>query len=394
MKVLVLEQDDDFREDLLLRIEEALKLSLLRGVSVVGRSLIEAGSESPDLIFLSFLDEVDYIEVVGRVSAMFPEAEIVLMVPSEQYVEEAVELRRKTSLRVVAVGDIPQVAQIFLDLDGVKSGVFGQSVGKLISIVHVSGGVGASSIALSLAQRFAQRDLSTLLFDIDYVRQTLARWASYGVLERREFSALVDSNINITLEKVRAIIQQVPTGNPMFGFIGSLDSFVRSNNFFGSGVGYGTDGLERFELLILELVRAYDSLVVDLGNLWGVGALTTLSLSSKVVLVLPEDRSKFRADLEFLQRMSSESDDPLEFDFSKWQPIVVGRSNKPVAPELEHELTDFGLFPKKSNLQFLPFQKSASSWFEAGQSGVSQVDKNFDMQILELAKLIFPRRFS
>lgn len=394
MRVLVLEQDDDFREDLLLRIEEALKLSLLRGISIVGRSLIEAGSESPDLIFLSFLDEVDYSEVVDRVGAMFPEAEIVLMVPSEQYVEEAVELRRKTSFRVVAVGDIPQVAQIFLDLDGAKNGVFGQLSGKLVSVVSVSGGVGASSIALAMAQSFAQNYLSTLLFDIDYIRQSLSRWASYGVLERKEFSALVDSNINITFEKVRTIIQQVPATNPLFGFIGPLESFTKSSNFFGSGVGFGSDGLDRFELLILELVRAYDALVVDLGNLWGVGALTALSSSSKVILALPEDRVRFKSDLEFLQRMATESDDPLEFDFAKWQPVVVGRYNKGFSLELESEMAEVGLFPKKANIRFIPYQKNANAWFNSSGLGIEQVDKNFETQIYEIAKSIFPRQYS
>ncbi len=401
MKVLVLEQDDDFREDLLLRIEEAVKLSLVRGISIVARSLLEAGSESPDLIFLSFLDEVDYTEVVGRVKGMFPEAEIVLIVPSEQYVEEAVELRRKTLYRVVATGDIPQIAQIFLDIEGSRSGLFGGPSGKLISVVHVSGGVGASSMALSLAQRFSDRKASTLLIDIDYVRQSLSNWARYGVLERREFGALVDSNVNITLEKIKAIIQQVPniegqTANTQFGFIGLLDSFVKSSTFLGSGVGYGSEGVERFESLLLELVSAYDSVVIDVGNLWGIGALTALSLSSKVIFAFPDDSLRLQSDLQFIQRMASESDDPLEFDFSKWESVLINKNAKSPATleALSVELLETGVFGADKKLNILPPQKSATSWLAPGSEGVVQVDKNYEMELLSICRTISPRYFS
>lgn len=393
MKVLVLEQNDDFREDLLVRIEEAVKLSLVRGVSIVGRSLLQAGSENPDLIFLSFLDEVDYSDVVSRVQAMFPEASIVLVVPSEQYVEEAVELRRKTNLRVVAAGDMPQIAQLVLDFDSSKGSMFGGMSGKLVSVVHVSGGVGASTVALSLSQLFSRSNLSTLLLDLDYVRQTLSEWASYGILERREYANIVDSSSPVTFEKLRSIIQQVPADAPSFGFVGLFDSFVKSISFLGSGVGYGAEGLDRLESLLIEMLRAYDTIVADLGSNWGLGSFATLSLSSKVFIVMPEDRVRLKSDLRFLQKIASESDDPLEFDFQKWRPVIVAKSQKAPSASIKEIVDESGLFQDGVSIITLPYQRSAVNWLEPGSDGLSQVDKTYEADLLNLGKIVCPGQF-
>ncbi len=377
MKILVIEQDDDFREDLVLRIDQAVKMTELRGVSLLGRSLLNAASESPDLIFLSFLDDSDYSDILFRVRGIFPQVPIILVVPSEQYVEEAVMLRRKFSVRVVALGDIPQCAQIIIDLDSAKLGLSASNTGTLISFVHVRGGVGNTSTALALGNQFASLGYSTLLGDFDFIKQDLTQWAVYGPAARKELRSLFQSKAPVTRDSVRTIVEDIELPNGSMSFLGAAAS--HSEGVLGYGLGqYSNEPTDdRLEEIILELLHNYEVLVLDCGNMWGVSTLTALALSSRVVCVLPDDEFGMTSTLKTIKRLAQESEDPLEFDFSKWEYMTFSRGIQNKTEEVMSLIQSYGFDHTQLIVNQIPQQKKANLWLLDRSDVLGLADKHY-----------------
>ena len=140
------------RDVLVERVREALRQLGLRRVDIVDGDLgIVDRLREHDLPTLAFLGPSCYAELEGAIKnfrARFPVVPLAAILEQEIYASEAVELRKRLSVRMIPVADIGQMAQFIVE-SGDRLGVLtgGLKSRGVIAVTQLKGGVGTSTVA-------------------------------------------------------------------------------------------------------------------------------------------------------------------------------------------------------------------------------------------------------
>jgi cellulose biosynthesis protein BcsQ len=389
MKILVIEQSKDKIQDLSNRIEEAARLTLLKGITVTGGTLREVGAFIPELIFVGQFAVKEFEDIFKRLGAIFPRVPVALLLSSETYISESIELRRLLPVRILAQGDIPQIAQMILDLGHGPQRGRALNKGKVISVTHSRGGVGATSFAVSAADAISRHGKSVVLVDLAVVNPDITRWSSYGILQqtalRKFFIDGQKSGVH-----VNEMVKSSPFSNLNLSVVGLMESFLMSFKMHVDSPESAASTFEYIERLITVLADEFEFIVADLGNIWGVSALSALSMSTNVFLVTEGTRQSMSRSFENIRRISDESEDPTEFDYRKWTLAVNGSDSGRHASSLYQECEDSVFFSSTPQIWSMPISGKGSDWCTAGYSLYAAGDKNYVGSIDEIVNGTFP----
>ena len=140
------------------------------------------------------------LEINSRLNSIFPNVPIVLLLSSEDYLEDAVELHKKTLIRVIALGDLPQISQLLINLaqPASKSHEF-LGKARVLSLVNIKGGVGTTTIASSLATYYSESNISSLLVDLNHSNQNLSAFYDYSI----EGKSALEQAFKITVPELK-----------------------------------------------------------------------------------------------------------------------------------------------------------------------------------------------
>jgi Mrp family chromosome partitioning ATPase len=390
MKILLVEQDEILRADLVQRIEEAGKRTLIKGISITGSNLKELGSFMPDAIFIGPFALTDTQDVLTRIHAIFPRLTITLLLPSEEYVAEAIDLRRAYPLRVLALGDIPQIAQVIFDHSyGVATkGKFGKR-GRVISVVHTKGGVGASTLLSSIGASVAERKMPTLLIDLSVVSPLLTSWGQYGVLQQNALKTFYESGDRAP-GVTRELIHQVPCESKNLFLIGQFERFIDSFHLHIDNPNNEHSTFDMMESLLEEVSDEFEYVFLDLGNHWGIATLSALAISTHVLFVVEGSLGHINRSFADLGRISAESEDPSEFDFRRWNVIVNGVHSLQEARNL-FEACETNSFLDTTTKTFgVPMSGKGMEWFTSRKTLYELGDKDYKVAIDAIIKDLFP----
>lgn len=394
MKILVIEQSKEQIEDLIGRVEEAAKRTLLKGLNINGSTLKEVGSFIPELIFLGAFAVKDLDDVLKRLNGIFPRVPVALLLSSEAYVNESIDLRRSFPLRIMAQGDIPQIAQMILDLaDGPKRGRT-LNKGRVLTVAHSKGGVGASSFAVSCADAISRFGKSVVLVDLALASPDITRWASYDLLQQSALKKFFLNTENSAVQ-IREIVKASPSSNLNLSVVGQLESYVLSFKMHVDVPDNAVSTFDSIERLLEKLTEDFEFVVLDIGNSWGVSALSALALSTQVCFVTEGTKQNMIRSLENVKRLSAESEDPSEFDFRKWSIIVNGTESMKRARQIYQDCEEscpLSTVVSSSSIPVwgMPISARGADWSISSYTLYAAGDRDYVSSIDEIVRGTFP----
>ena len=272
------------------------------------------------------------------------------------------------------------------------------SQGRLIAVTQFKGGVGATTLACSLASVWANNDLSVVVVDLDYLSNSVTNWALVPEHFRKEFAKLVRERV-LTGARLKECLYRIPSPKSKPETEPRLYIFPQPDSFTDSFVSVAEDGAEGltmgefYEELFKYLRGAFDVVVLDLTRSWGVCSLVASAMADEVIAVVDDDRYSLRLTLDTLTKLYHESGDGEEFDLKKWRLVVNGWSGLTMKrKEIEEDL-EAGL-PARLGLGYsvIPFSIRGRTWgvtrstlFELSESCVQDAFKRLAYQIREYA---------
>lgn len=366
MRILILDTDSSARATVVARVEEALRQAGLRRVEIIESepaALATLVAEEPP--HLCFIGPGCYRTLepdLARYRVIYPRVPVAVVLNNEVYAAEAVELRRVLKIRIIPIADIGQMAQFVLDCDIPTAGPSSTKNRGVISVTQLKGGVGASTVATSLAACWARNGMSVALVDLDDLNPTITDWARVGASQRRLVSESLREG-QVPRYKLRELLY------PVEGFNDTLRVFGQPEHY-GEGFHFKADVLDGVpsisgyvSSLIEALQEEFDVVVIDTGRSWGISTFAALPMSQKVVAVVDDDALSLRRTLDNFARIHRESDDSSEFDLAKWSFCLNAFTNRVLTvDEVMEEIQNLDVFPSKVDLFTLPYSEKGREW--------------------------------
>lgn len=396
MRLLLIDNDETSRQNLVTRIQEALRRSGLRRVQLIeadGDSLTECLTvENPSLTFFGPGCYRQLDELIETFRGLQPTAPLAVVLENDTYANEAIELRKALSVRLMPIADIAQIAQFILEVDGqLGAGAGGRNRG-VVTTVQFKGGVGATTVAAALAACWARNDLTVALVDLDDLNPQITEWAQVTAAQRKAVSDLLREG-----DVPRYRLDEM--GYPVDGYDGRL-VVIGQPEHYSEGFHLKADVLEGapssaeyIKSLIAVLQEEFDVIVVDAGRSWGVAAFALLPLSQHVLMVTNDEPITLKRSLGNLQRLYSESDDYSEFDLSRWRVVLNSYTGKNLtAADVSREIDELGLFSQDAALYTVPNSESGRRWGMTKETAFEKGDELTQAAIREIAFNLVPFR--
>ncbi len=402
MRIFVIDPSVESRSILHSRVQEALRRAQLKRVEVLSGDFdllrAEAGSESPSLALLGPGCYQTIEHSVERFRGFHAKTPLAVVLENDVYASEALELRKFLSVRILPIADIAQMAQLVLDtLGGAGTGSNSKLTTGTIGVIHTKGGVGNTSIAAALAQCWSEYGRSVSLVDLDDVSPLLSDWSLTTAAKRRVVSELLLEGA-VLPNRTAELLFPIP-GQEQLYVVPQPISYGESFHFKADVIEGAPSSANFVPSLIHALEEETDLVVLDLGNSWGVSVFSALPLCKSILFVFDEDKTSLKRSLETLRRFYRESDDPTEFDFSRWRFVKNGSTNTVVSMAQAAE------FLARAELRQEPFQLSEISfslpgrdWYLSAESGkpktlYSFAEEQVRSEIRNLAQSIFPFQY-
>jgi cellulose biosynthesis protein BcsQ len=394
MLLYIIDPDTKFRDELSARTHEALRQAGLKRVEVVeGDFSLLQGNHNTEEIACCFLGPGCYEQLedaIGMFKGVFPDKPVALILDNDRYSTEAVELRRLVNIRIMPIADLAQMAGFILDCESQLGTAPGSKNRGIVSVVQLKGGVGTSTIAAGLAACWARHDLSVALVDFDDVNPQITDWGRVGSSQRRAMSEMLQQG-EVPKYRINELAHPVEGFNGKLVVIGQPERYQESFHF-KADILDGAPSAAVFVNSLLNVLRdEFDVVVIDTGRSWGVTTFSVLPLSQQVLLVTDDDGMSVRRTLDNLHRLTRESDDPSEFDLSKWSLVLNSYTGKLLSPkDLSIEIRELDLFPDTATLYTVPYSPLGRQWGGPGQSFYEMVDEGEKAGIRKIAFSIVP----
>lgn len=396
MKILILEPDESTRSVLLQRVQVAVRQAGIRRHSIVDGDfdlLLEGSAkDEPAVVFFGpgTYQKVD--QSLSVVRGHFPRVPIALVLDNQTYAKEAVELRKGAAVRVMPIADIAQMVQFLLDCESdTKEQPDARSRG-VVSVVQTKGGVGGTTVASSLAVCWAKQGLSVALIDCDDLNPDLTDWAKVGTAQRRATADMLVEG-EVPRYRLNELLHPAEGFDGKLVVVGQPDHFQESFHFKADVLSNAASSVEFIQALIKTLREEFDAIIIDHGRSWGISTFGALPLSEYVVWVMDDDKHSVERSIANLMRISRESDDPEEFDFSRWRVLLNGVTGKTFsAEEIKSQLDDLEIFPNGAQVSEMAFSANGRHWTSPTNSFYALCDHAVRNAVDEFAFSLIPYR--
>lgn len=330
-------------------------------------------------------------DVIEQVKALCPAADICAVLPKQQYLAESVSLRKRFEISVVTEGDLAQLAGFILDCESQgDTGGSGFKNRGVVGVLHFKGGVGATSIAAACASCLSKNGLTTAILDFDDVNPEITQWARVGTAHREATGALLREG-EVPQHRLNQLLYPIENGTKQLFAIGQPESYSQAFHFKSNVIDDAPPSSRFVNSLIESLKTEFDAIVIDLGRSWGLSTFAALPLCKTVLMVVDDDPKSFKRSLEVLRRIRSESDDPEEFDFSKWSLVLNAVTGYMVTPKMcKAEMKEVDLFSLNMDLHAIPYSAKGRSWGAPGQTLFELGESSVKTAIQTLSKSVIP----
>lgn len=396
MHVLVIDRDPASRAALFGRLQLASKQAEIRRVDFIPLDANEIATYDPELAHACLIGPGCYEvldKVVERVRGSLPNCLLAVVLENETYANEAVLLRKNFNLRVMPLGDLAQLASFLIDAEN-QLQAKGESTGKgVIAVTQLKGGVGATTVCAALAACYARHGLSVAIVDLDDVNPQLTDWGRVGVAQRTVTSEFLRQG-DVPQKRINELVSPVEGFGGRLVVVGQPERYNEGFHFKADVLDGAPSSSDYINALINTLKREFEIVLFDTGMSWGVAAFSTFPLCQEILLVTDDDGMSVRRTLDNLERLRRESDDPEEFDLSRWSLVLNAYSGKLIKPQdLANEIQSMEILPPESNLYTIPFSDSGRQWGAPGQTLYDLADDSVKFVITKIAATMVPFRF-
>lgn len=397
MKFVLIDKDTQSRAGLSGRIAEAMRQAELSGIEVVELELARIETFAWDdvcgcLIGTSCIDILE--DLLDRLRLMFHGGSIGVVLDTEDYAGQGVTLRKRLGVQVFALGDLGQLASFLIDCEAQSNKVQrGENGGRVIGLAHLKGGVGVTTLTAALSSCWARNGLSVAAIDFDDVNPQLTAWARVGVVQRTVTAELLRQG-EVPASRINEMLHPVEGFEGRFAVVGQPEAYNESFHFKANVLEGAPSASEFVQSLIPVLQSEFDVVVIDMARSWGVATFSALPLCDQVILVTDDDGMSVRRSLDAFARLRNESDDPEEFNLSRWSLILNGYTGRLISPkEIASEIQEMGLFSADASLYTVPFSDTGRQWGAPGQSLYETADTRTRQILRRIACNLVPFRY-
>ncbi|MCC6219894.1 MAG: ParA family protein [Deltaproteobacteria bacterium] len=397
MKILVIDSDEELRNTLVLRIQDALLQADLRRIDVVsgGFDFLGIVAKEKDLPFCCFLGPGchEHVErAIEKLRATFPTLPLALVVSNDVYAEQAVELRKYLSIRIIAVADVGQMVDFVMDCEDLAGHTSGFKNRGVVTIAQLKGGVGGSTVAAGLAACWARHGLSVALLDFDDLNPQITQWGRVSIAQRKVVLEFLTKGA-VDRERINEMVFPVEGYEGKLVVVGQPEQYQDSFHFKADVIDGAPSSAVFVGSLLNVLQEEFDIIVVDSGRSWGIATFAVLPLSKYVLLVTDDDGMSVRRSIDNLERLYKASDDESEFDLGKWSVVLNAYTGRLLSPkDLGLELHDLELFPDSAALYTIPFSEKGRQWGAPGESLYDLAEPAVVESLQKIASSMIPFR--
>lgn len=397
MKFVLIDKDTQSRAGLAGRVAEALRQAELHSVEVVELDL--ARIETFDwadvggcLVGPSCSQTLE--DLIDRLRLMFHGGEIGIVLDTEEYATHAVTWRKRFGAQILPLSDLAQLASFLIDCEMHSSKVQrGEGGGRVVGLAHLKGGVGTTTLTAAFASCWARNGLSVVAIDFDDVNPQLTAWARVGIVQRTVTAELLRQG-EVPASRINEMLHPVEGFEGRFVVIGQPEAYNESFHFKANVLEGAPSASEFVQSLMPVLQSEFDVIVIDMARSWGVATFSALPLCDQVILVTDDDGMSVRRSLDAFARLRHESDDPEEFNLSRWSLILNGYTGRLISPkEIANEIQEMGLFSAEASLYTVPFSDTGRQWGAPGQSLYETADTRTRQIIRRIACNLVPFRY-
>jgi len=186
--------------------------------------------------------------------------------------------------------------------------------------------------------------------------------------------------------RVKEIVSPLKEYDGKLFIMGQPETYAQCFHFRADVLEDAPSSAEFIQSLIPALQEEFDVVLVDGGRSWGVAVLSLLPLSRQVLLVTDDREASVRQTLESFSRFCRESDDPAEFDLTKWGMVLNAHTGRRLSPkDVKRMLSEVDLFFDTVGLYVVPHSQAGESWWTDGKSLYEIAEEPVRMVIEDLA---------
>ncbi len=390
MHLLIIDPNKQTRSELVIRVQEALRQAGIKRAEITDGDLtVLAAPPQGEPVVGGLLGPGCYEDLeqsLGLFKGAFPEIPVSLVLDNARYSSEAVDLRRMLNIKIIAIADMGQIASFLMDCEAQLGSVPGARNRGVITVTQLKGGVGTSTVAAGLASCWARHDMSVVLVDFDDVNPQITEWGRVGTSHRRAMSEMLRQG-EVPKYRVNELACPVESYNGKLVVVGQPERYQEGFHFKADVIEGAPSAALFVQSLLAALREEFDVIVIDTGRSWGITTFSLLPLSQHVLLVTDEDGMSVRRTLDNLHRLTRESDDPAEFDLTRWSLVFNCFTGKLLSPkDLSVEIQELDLFPDTATLFTVPYSVTGRQW---GGPGVSFYDLLDERQKAGFRKIAF-----
>lgn len=397
MQILVVDIDPASSAALSGRVQEALRQVEMKKVEQLDIHPDRLEEIDPSNVMGVFIGPGSYArleEIVSLVRTALPSTPVAVVLENEIYATEALFLRKSLSLHVMPIGDLAQIASFLIDCDTqVSNNGPASRIRGVIGMAQLKGGVGVTTLVAAFASCWAKYGLSVVAIDLDDINPQLTAWARVGTSQKNVISELLRQG-EVPTNRLNEMLNPVEGYEGRLVVVGQPERYNESFHFKADVLDGAPSSAEFVTSLITHLRSEFDVVIIDLGKSWGVATFTALPQCQHVLLVTDDDGMSVRCTLDNLLRLRKESDDPDEFDLSRWSMVLNAYTGRLIIPkELAKEIRDMDLLPSESSLFTIPFSEKGRQWGAPGQSFYDLAEDSVRQVIRKVAYNLVPFRY-
>ena len=395
MQILILEASAAPKALLRAQVTEGLRQADIRGIDVTDAPMASLAEQAWGLICGVLIGPSAFAaldETVERVRSHFQQGPLGIVLDADAYAQHGVALTRKLGARVFSIAELTAIASFLVECEQQLALRANRKNKNIFGICQFKGGVGTTSITTSLGACWARHGIKTVLVDLDDVDPHITSWARVA-LARRAAVAEHLSLGHIPESRINDIASPVESFNGNLAVIGQPDNYNEGFHFKANVMDMAPSSSEFMHSLLSALKASYEVVLLDLARSWGLATFAALPRCQRVLLVVDEDKHSIRRSLDCLLRFKKESDDPDEFDFSRWSIVVNGYTGT-VLPEksVRALIQESDLFNTTVPMHFVPYTLHGREWGEPGVTLYDRADRDAKRAFDKIAYELVPFR--
>jgi cellulose biosynthesis protein BcsQ len=332
--------------------------------------------------------------VIDKLRAAYPLGAVALLLNPDEYATRAVALRRTLAVHVCSTADLAHLSGFLLSAAAEPTLTARTPYREAtIGVCQLKGGVGATTLSAALSACWARHGLGVALVDLDDVNPHLTAWAQ-ATPHQRAFAAHCLRRGEIDRSRVEELLAPIEGFDGKFVVVPQPEPYHEAFHTKADLIEDAPSASAFINAIGAVLGSELDIVTYDLGRSWGIGTFAALKRCSHVVLVVDDDAISLDRTLANLSRLRAHSDDPNEFNFSRWSVVLNGYTGRNVsADEAAAAIARTGLFPTDANLYTLPYSKEAERWSEGRRSLYETADQRTRDVVRRIACNVVPFQY-